>query len=64
MTTSTKTPTISVEFKREKETKNTVRFAEVVTGDEPLVGVLYVQKNTSARLGNPESLTVTLAVVA
>ena len=33
-------------FEREKETKNTVRFQEVVAeGDEPVIGPLYVQKH-------------------
>jgi hypothetical protein len=32
-------------FTREKETKNTVKFAEVQTqGEAPIVGTLYLQK--------------------
>ena len=35
----------SVHFNREKETKNTVKFAEVQTqGEAPIIGTLYVQK--------------------
>jgi len=60
MTTTTKTPSITVSFNREKETPGTVRYTEDVQGEEKLIGVLYVQKNTAARLGNPETLTVTL----
>src|SRR5437667_8238850 len=34
-----------VGFAREKETKNTVKFAEVQTqGEAPIIGTLYVQK--------------------
>ena len=34
-----------VGFTREKETKNTVKFAEVQTqGEAPIIGTLYVQK--------------------
>ena len=35
----------TVLFQREKETKNTVKFAEVQTqGQAPIVGTLYVQR--------------------
>lgn len=58
-----KTAPITVEFQYEKDTANTVRYTEVVDdGADKLVGVLYIQKNTAARLGKPEKLTVTLAV--
>ena len=41
MTKKTKT----IEFQKEKDTKNTVKFAEVQTqGEAPVVGTLYVQK--------------------
>lgn len=35
-------------FKKDKETKNTIRFAEVVAneGDKPVVGMLYVAKTS------------------
>jgi hypothetical protein len=57
------TKNITVSFKREKPTPNTVRYAEVVEdGADKLVGVLYIQKPTFAKLGEPETLTVTLAV--
>jgi hypothetical protein len=52
---------VTVTFAKEKETKNTVRFAEQVKdGEDALVGVLYVQKGTAGVLGNPETLTMTL----
>ena len=49
-------------FELNKETKNTVRFSEVVADEEtPVVGELYVQKSA---LGSdrPKVLTVTLGV--
>ena len=37
--------TKSIEFEKEKDTKNTVKFAEVQTqGEAPVIGALYVQK--------------------
>lgn len=33
-----------IEFKIEKETKNTVRYEEATEGQPPAVGTLYVQK--------------------
>ena len=58
---ATKAP-LTVEFKREKETPGTVRYTEVIEeGADKLVGVLYVQKPTATKLGNPASLLVTIA---
>lgn len=54
--------TVTVAFQREKPTPNTVRYAEVVEeGGEKLVGVLYIQKSTATKLGEPEKLLVTIA---
>jgi len=37
--------TKTVTFEKEKDTKNTVKFAEVQTqGEAPIIGSLYVQK--------------------
>ena len=37
--------TKAVQFEKEKDTKNTVKFAEVQTqGEAPIIGTLYVQK--------------------
>ena len=50
----------------ERETKNTVRFAEDETGQPadhpgtPVVGTLYLQKAAHATLGTPSQITVTL----
>jgi len=37
--------TMTLKFKKEKETKNTVRFQETVQeGKPPIIGTLYLQK--------------------
>jgi hypothetical protein len=53
---------ITLTFEVEKETKNTVRFTEALGDGQPaVVGTLYVQKFAIQKLGNPSSLTVTIA---
>ena len=47
-------------FDIEKETKNTLRYAEVAEGQPPIVGTLYVQK--WAFKGTPKRIKVTLDV--
>ncbi|MGD0261497.1 MAG: hypothetical protein ABSD29_16910 [Verrucomicrobiota bacterium] len=50
----------TVLFAREKDTKNTVKFAEVQTqGQAPIVGTLYVQKWFA---GATQNLKVTVEV--
>ena len=52
--------TKSIEFEKEKDTKNTVKFAEVQTqGEAPVVGTLYVQKWFA---GDADHLKVTIEV--
>ncbi len=53
---------ITIQLKKERETKNTVRFEETENeeGNPPLVGTLYVQKWALKRLGNPEKVTLRL----
>jgi hypothetical protein len=47
-----------IKFKKDKDTKNTVRFDEVAEeGKPPVVGTLYVQKWFA---GNAIELTVTI----
>jgi hypothetical protein len=47
----------TVLFAREKDTKNTVKFAEVQTqGQAPIVGTLYVQKCYTASGFMPHGL--------
>lgn len=59
-TQSTKGKTHVIKFEKEKETKNAVRFNEVVGEGEPTkIGQLYVQKH--ALTPGVTSLTVTVA---
>jgi hypothetical protein len=51
---------VALTFCRERETANTVRFAELAEDGEAVVGKLYVRKAAFAQLGSPERLTVTL----
>jgi hypothetical protein len=51
--------TITIELEKDRETKGTWRYAEV-TDDDPVIGTLYVRKPAARRLGDPESLTVTI----
>jgi hypothetical protein len=48
-------------FEIEKETKNTLRYAEVSEGQPPVVGTLYIQK--WAMKGAPKRIQVTIDVV-
>jgi hypothetical protein len=41
----TKENPFSVTFKLEKETKNTVRYAEEAEGRRPVVGTVYIDKH-------------------
>ena len=61
MATATKTKPLTLDFTVERGTKRTMRFQEVTDNDHPVVGTLYVQKDALAELGNPETLTVTIA---
>jgi len=50
--------TKTVQFTKEKDTKNTVKFTEVQTqGEAPIIGTLYVQKWF---VGDSTNLTVTV----
>jgi hypothetical protein len=52
--------TKSVSFEKEKDTKNTVKFAEVQTqGEAPIIGSLYVQKWF---VGDANKLKVTVEI--
>lgn len=49
-----------VQFEKEKDTKNTVKFAEVQSqGEAPIIGSLYVQKWFA---GDASKLRVTVEV--
>lgn len=43
-------------FTKEKETKNTFRYAEDTKGKPPVLGTIYIQK----WLAPPDKLTVTI----
>lgn len=48
-------------FVRERETKNTVRFAEQENEEgPPVIGTVYIQKYALKRLGSPEKLLLTI----
>lgn len=53
---------MQVTLQREKETKNKVRFQEV--GDEQLIGMQYVPKETLRKLGDPDTITLTVEAAA
>lgn len=45
-----------VHFAKERETKNTIRYAE--QADEPVIGILYVKKTVAANL--PDEFSIVL----
>ena len=50
-------------FTQDRETKGTMRYAEVVAEEftEPVIGTLYVRKSAFKELGKiPQQLTLTL----
>ena len=51
--------TITVALQKDRETKGTWRYAEV-TEDDPVIGTLYVRKPAARRLGDPESIPLTI----
>ena len=57
----TKEQPFSATFKKEKETKNTVRYAEEAEG-RPVVGMVYVDKQELPQ-PYPERVRVTIEVV-
>ncbi len=52
----------SATFKQEKETKNTVRYAEEAEDRRPVVGTVYVDKYELPK-PYPERIRVTIEVV-
>lgn len=53
---------LTVHFAKEKETKNAVRFQEVVAEgrERGVVGSIYVLKTDLEQLGNPAKLVVSI----
>ena len=56
---------MTVEFKMEKATKNTIKFAEVLPEEgfpAPKIGSIYIPKSTLGELGWKESDSLILSV--
>lgn len=52
---------VEVNFVKEKETKNTIKYSEVPEeGQPPIVGTLYVQKWFA---GSADSVKITLSII-
>lgn len=49
----------TVTLKKERETKNTVRFTE--DHENPVLGTIYVPKTTLAVIGNPTTIIVDIS---
>jgi hypothetical protein len=53
---------VEIPFTIERETKNCVRFTELVGDDEsPYIRTLYISKELHDDLGNPDDISVTVA---
>lgn len=57
---------MTVTFKMEKATKNTIRFEEVLANelDAPKIGTIYVPKSTLAELKWSEGKTIEVSIKA
>ena len=57
---------MTVTFKMEKATKNTIRFEEVLANelDAPKIGTIYVPKSTLAELKWAEGKTIEVSIKA
>lgn len=56
-----KTDKLTINFEHEKETKNMVRFSEVVENwDNHIIGKLYMNKAAWTSLAEPGHITVTI----
>lgn len=55
---------MTVTFKQEKVTKNTIKFAEVLENDldAPKIGTLYVQKATLKEIGWTDGKRLTVEI--
>lgn len=53
--------TLTLECTFDKETKGSVRFAEVVAADADFImGKIYLRKEQLAKMGDPKDITVTI----
>ncbi len=56
------TDEIKLQFVKEKETSNTIRYAEVENDEmPPQIKTLYVQKFAIKKFGNPDKISVKIA---
>ena len=55
---------IVITLAQERDTKNTIRYAEVEGDRGTAVGTLYLQKWAAAQLGRPATIRVTIEAVA
>lgn len=65
--------TVKAIFSRDRETKDAVRFEEIIpapgdpgyspSGNEPFVGIIYVKKSTLRAIGNPDRIVVEMGGV-
>ena len=51
---------LTVKFSQERETKRTVRYAEVADDDSKVIGTLYLSKTVFGDGAAPEKLTVSV----
>lgn len=58
----TKEEPFAATFKLDKETRNTIRYAEETEGQRPVVGMLYVQKAELPE-PSPKRVRVTIEVL-
>lgn len=49
---------IQVELVKDRETKNTVRYAE--EGEDTILGIVYIPKTTLAEIGTPDRISITI----
>lgn len=49
-----------VNFTKERDTKTTTRYSEDGEKTDHTIGTLYVKQSALKKIGNPETLTVTI----
>ena len=56
---------VKVGFTMERETKNTVRFAEIIADEQgtPKIGTIYIPKTTLDEMGWTEGQEITIALI-
>jgi hypothetical protein len=49
---------MELEFEKDRETKNTIKYAEVTKRERPVVGSLYILKSELGDLGDKLKVTI------